>query len=307
MMRVTLAVVGRTLFSKDVEDEAADIGQALTDVLGTFGTMMLPFTRLVQLLPLPKLRRARRAEKFLDKTIYDLIAERRASGVDHGDLLSMLLLAVDDEGSGGMTDKQVRDEALTLFLAGHETTATALTWTWYVLSQNPEVEGKMRAELLTVLGDRLPRYEDLPNLTYTEKVFAESLRMYPPAWAMGRMVLNNTRIYNYEVPRDAICLLCPYVMHRHPRYFPDPERFDPERFTPEARQDRPKFAYFPFGGGPRVCIGERFAWMEGILVLATIAQRWQFALAPHQVIEPHPQITLRTRYGVKMIVHPVSG
>jgi cytochrome P450 len=306
MMRVTLAIVGRTLFSKDVEKDATEIGQALTDVLGTFSTMILPFHRIIRLLPLPKLLRAKQARKFLDRTIYDMIAERRASGVDHGDLLSTLLLAVDEEGSGGMTDKQVRDEALTLFLAGHETTATALTWTWYLLSQHPELEKKMRDELQAVLGNRLATYDDLPNLRYTEMVFAESLRLYPPVWAIGRMVRNDTRIYNYEVPRQSICLMSPYVMHRNPRFYPDPEKFDPERFSPEARQQRPKFAYFPFGGGPRVCIGERFAWMEGVLLLATIAQRWKFALAPGQTIEPHPQVTLRTRNGVKMTLHPAA-
>ena len=304
MMRITLAVVGQTLFSKDVENEASDIGQALTDVLGTFGVMTLPYSSLIQLLPLPKLRRAKRAQAFLDRTIYRMIADRRASGVDKGDLLSMLLLALDEEGSGGMTDTQVRDEALTLFLAGHETTATALTWTWYLLSQSPEVEEKMRTEIREVLGERLPAYEDLPSLRYTEMVLAESMRLYPPAWAVGRMVRRDTRIYNYAVPKDAICLMSPYVMHRNPRYYPDPEQFLPERFTPEARQERPKFAYFPFGGGPRVCIGERFAWMEGVLVLATIAQRWRLSLVPGQKIETLPQITLRTRHGVKMIAQP---
>ncbi|HYI93115.1 MAG TPA: cytochrome P450 [Bryobacteraceae bacterium] len=302
MMRITLAVVGQTLFSKDVENEASDIGQALTDVLGTFGVMTLPYSSLIQHLPLPKLRKAKRAQAFLDRTIYRMIADRRASKVDNGDLLSMLLLAVDDEGSGGMSDKQVRDEALTLFLAGHETTATALTWTWYLLSQSPEVEERMRTEIREVLGERPATYEDLPNLRYTEMILAESLRLYPPAWAVGRMVRRDTRIYNYAVPKDAICLMSPYVMHRNPRYYPDPEKFVPERFTAEAKEDRPKFAYFPFGGGPRVCIGERFAWMEGVLVLATIAQRWRFSLVPDQRIETLPQITLRTRHGVKMIV-----
>jgi cytochrome P450 len=205
-----------------------------------------------------------------------------------------------------MTDKQVRDEALTLFLAGHETTATALTWTWYLLSQNPRADEKMRSEIRSVLRDRLPGYNDLPKLRYTEMVLAESLRLYPPAWAIGREVKSSTRIYNYEVPKGAICLMSPYVMHRNPRYFPDPDRFDPDRFTQEAKQNRPKFAYFPFGGGPRTCIGERFAWMEGVLLLATIAQRWRFNLVPNQVIEPHPQITLRTLHGVKMILRPAS-
>jgi cytochrome P450 len=306
MMRVTLAIVGQTLFSKDVEEEASEIGEALTEVLGMFATLLLPFSSLIQMLPLPKFLRVKRAQKFLDRTIYNMIAERRASGADTGDLLSMLLLAVDEEGSGGMTDKQVRDEAITLFLAGHETTATALTWTWYLLSQHPNVDEKMRSEIRRVLGDRPPSYNDLPQLRYTEMVLAESLRLYPPAWAIGRTVKSNTRIFNYEVPKGAICLMSPYVMHRNPRYFPEPERFNPERFTPEAKQNRPKFAYFPFGGGPRMCIGERFAWMEGVLLLATIAQRWRFNLVPKQIIEPHPQITLRTRRGVKMILRPAS-
>jgi cytochrome P450 len=306
MMRITLAIVGRTLFSRDVESEASDIGKALTDVLGTFGTLTLPLSSFIQRLPFPKFLRARRALTFLDRTIYRMIEDRRKSGVDNGDLLSMLLLSTDEQASQGMTDRQVRDEALTLFLAGHETTATALTWTWYLLSQNPQADERMRAELKDVLGGRLPTYADLPNLRYTEMVLAESLRLYPPAWAIGRMAKMDTRIYNYEVPRSSICLVSPYVMHRHPRYFPEPERFDPLRFTPEAKQDRPKFAYFPFGGGSRVCIGERFAWMEGVLVLATIAQQWRFSLVPGQVIETHPQITLRTRHGVRMILRPAS-
>jgi cytochrome P450 len=304
MARTTLAIVGQTLFSKDVEKDASDIGQALTDVLGTFGTMTLPFSGLIQRLPLPKLRKAKRAQAFLDQTIYRMIAERRATGEDRGDLLSMLLLTVDEEGSGGMSDTQVRDEALTLFLAGHETTANALTWTWYLLSQHPEAEEKMHAEIRYVLDGSPPGYGDLIKLQYTEMVLAESMRLYPPAWAVGRMVRRDTRIYNYAIPRDAICLMSPYVMHRNPRYYPDPDKFDPERFSPASRQDRPKFAYFPFGGGPRVCIGERFAWMEGVLVLATIAQRWRFSLAPGQVVETHPQITLRTRHGLQMIVRP---
>jgi cytochrome P450 len=306
MMRITLAIVGRTLFSRDVEGEASDIGRALTDVLGTFGTLMLPFSSLIQKLPFPKYLRARNARRFLDRTIHDMIEERRKSGKDNGDLLSMLLLSVDEDGSGGMTNEQVRDEALTLFLAGHETTATALTWSWYLLSQNPGAEDKMRAEIRRVLGNRLPTYNDLPNLPYTEMVLAETLRLYPPAWAIGRTTTTHTRIYNYEVPKRSICLMSPYVMHRHPRYYPDPERFDPLRFTPEAKQERPKFAYFPFGGGPRVCVGERFAWMEGVLLLAAISQRWRFNLVPGQIIEPLPQITLRTRHGLKMILRPAS-
>jgi cytochrome P450 len=302
MMSLTLRIVGLTLFSRDVESEARSIGDALTDVISTFETMLLPFSGLLQRLPLPSIRRADKARQTLDRIIYQMIAERRASGEDRGDLLSMLLLAQDNEGStGGMNDKQVRDEALTLFLAGHETTANALTWTWYLLSENPDAETRLHAEIDEVLGDRQPGYDDLPRLEYTERVLAESLRLYPPAWAIGRMALRQVRIYNYEIAPKSICIVSPYVMHRNPRHWPDPERFDPDRFTPEAKQARPRFAYFPFGGGPRVCIGERFAWMEGVLVLATIAQRWRFNLTPGQVVEPHPQITLRPRYGMRMV------
>jgi cytochrome P450 len=301
MMRITLAIVGRTLFSRDVEGEATEIGDALTALIGTFDTMLLPFADLIRRLPLPSLRRAEKAREFLDRTIYDMIRERRAAGEDRGDLLSMLLLATDEDRTG-MTDKQVRDEALTLFLAGHETTATALTWTWYLLSQHPDVDSRMRRELAQVLGGRNPRFDDLPLLPYTEMVLSEALRLYPPAWAIGRMVVRPYRLSDYELPPKSICIVSPFVMHRNPRFYPDPQRFDPERFTPEARQSRPKFAYFPFGGGPRVCIGERFALIEGVLVLATIAQQWRMRLVPGQVVEPHPQITLRTRHGVKMVL-----
>ncbi|HYP13782.1 MAG TPA: cytochrome P450, partial [Bryobacteraceae bacterium] len=258
---------------------------------------------LIQKLPLPKFRRAAEARRFLDKTIYDIIAWRRASGEDHGDLLSMLLLAVDDDRTG-MTDKQVRDEAITLFLAGHETTATALTWTWYLLSQHPDVEARMHAELHQVLGGREPSFDDLPPLQYTEQVLAESMRLYPPVWGFGRMAVRSYRLFNFEMAPKSVAFMSPYVMHRNPKFYPDPEKFDPERFTPEARQSRPKFAYFPFGGGPRVCIGERFAWMEGVLLVAAIGQRWRMALAPGHVVEPHPLITLRMRYGLKMKLTP---
>jgi cytochrome P450 len=306
MSRLTLAIVGRTLFNRDVEHEAADVGKALTAVLDTFGMMMSPFSGLMRRLPLPAIRRADRARKYLDRTIYRMIEERRASGKDQGDLLSMLLLA-SDESEGAMTDKQVRDEALTLFLAGHETTATALTWTFYLLSQNPEAEGRLREELAAILGGRPPSFEDLPRLTYVEMVLAESMRLYPPVWAIGRMVKKQYRLYNYELAPGSICIMSPYVMHRHPRFYPEPERFDPERFTPEARQSRPKFAYFPFGGGPRVCIGERFAWMEGTLLLASIVQNWRMRLTSGQVVEPHPQITLRTRNGVKVVLEKLAA
>ena len=305
MMRLTLAVVGKTLFSADIEAEAPEIGEALTIVLKMFRMLMMPFSEYVQKLPLPSIRRFEKAGARLDKTIYGLIHERRRSGEDTGDLLSMLLLAHDEEADGsGMTDKQVRDEALTLFLAGHETTANALTWTWYLLSQNPECERRLHAEIDSELGGRVPGMADLPQLRYTEMVFAEAMRLYPPAWAIGRMAKGAYQLGGIPIAAKSICILSPYVMQRDARWFPDPERFDPGRWTPEAREARPKFSYFPFGGGARVCIGERFAWMEGVLMIAAIAQKWKLRLAKDQRVEPLPLITLRTKYGMRMMVEP---
>ncbi len=302
MMQLTLAVVGKTLFSADVESEASEIGEALTTVLKMFRLLMMPFSEYLEKLPLPSMRRFEKARARLDATIYGLIEERRASGEDRGDLLSMLLLAQDEEEhGGGMTDKQVRDEALTLFLAGHETTANALTWTWYLLSQNPECEQRLHQELDAVLGGRAAQAADLPALRYAEMVLTEAMRLYPPAWAIGRMSLEPFELGGMQIASRSIFIASPYVTHRDPRWFPDPERFDPERWIPEAREARPKFSYFPFGGGARVCIGERFAWMEGVLILATLAQKWKLRLAPGQKVDTLPLITLRTKYGMKMV------
>jgi cytochrome P450 len=303
MMRLTLAIVGKTLFDADVESEAPEIGKALTDVMQLFERITNPLSGLLDKLPLPANIRWLKAKARLDSTIYRVINERRASGVDRGDLLSMLLLAQDEEGDGGsMTDQQLRDEAMTLFVAGHETTANALTWTWYLVSQHPDVEAKLHNEIDSVLAGKLPAAADVAQLRYTEMVFAEAMRMYPPAWVLGRRVLSDYPIGQYVVPSGAIVLMSPWVMHHDSRFFPDPFRFDPERWTPEQRESRPKFCYFPFGGGPRVCIGEQFAWMEGALLIATIAQRWKMRLAPGQVVEPKAMITLRPRYGMRMIV-----
>ncbi len=301
MMRLTLAVVGKTLFSADVESEASEIGAALTVVLHMFQLLMMPFSEYLEKLPLPSVRRFEKARTRLDETIYGLIHERRKNPEDKGDLLSMLLLAQDEESDGaGMTDQQVRDEALTLFLAGHETTANALTWTWYLLSQNLECEQRLHAELDAVLERRAPLMTDLPNLRYTEMVVAEAMRLYPPAWGIGRMAIAPFELDGLNIAAKSVCIVSPYVTQRDPRWFPEPDRFDPERWIPEARDARPKFSYFPFGGGARVCIGERFAWMEGILMLATLAQKWKLTLAPGQRVEPLPLITLRTKYGMRM-------
>ncbi len=305
MMRLTLAIVGKTLFDTDVESEADEIGEALTSVMELFDFLLMPFSELLEKLPLPlpHVRRFQKAKDRLDATIYRIIEERRRSSEDRGDLLSMLLSARDEEGDGGqMTDLQVRDEVMTLFLAGHETTANLMTWTWYLLSQHPDVEAKLHEELDTVLAGRQPTIEDVPHLRYTEMVVAESMRLYPPAWAIGRLALKDHEVGGYTIPAKALVLLSPYVMHRDERYFPDPTRFDPGRWTTEAKESRPQFAYFPFGGGPRRCIGEGFAWMEGILLLASLARVWRMRLVPNHPVETLPVITLRPKHGMRMTV-----
>jgi cytochrome P450 len=303
MMRLTLAIVGKTLFDADVEREADEIGAALTAVMELFDMLLMPFSELLEKLPLPHVRRFRRAKERLDETIYRIIEERRGSTEDRGDLLSMLLSARDEEGDGGgMNDLQVRDEVMTLFLAGHETTSNALTWTWYLLSQHTEVEAKLHEELGAVLEGRPPTFEDVPRLRYTEMILAEAMRLYPPAWAIGRLTLKDYEVGGYTVPAKSLVLLSQYVTQRDERFFTDPARFDPERWTAEAKESRPPFSYFPFGGGPRRCIGEGFAWMEGILLIATLAQSWRMRLIPNHSVEPMPVITLRPKYGMRMTV-----
>jgi cytochrome P450 len=302
MMRLTLDIVSRTLFSAQVESQAGEIAVALKDVFALFDMILMPFSEVLEKLPLPPMRRFWAARARLDELIYGIIAARRASGKDTGDLLSMLLLAQDEEGEGSLSDTQVRDEVLTLFLAGHETTANALTWGWYLLSQNPEAEQRMHAELDEVLGGRTPSMEDLPRLPYTSGVFSETLRLYPPAWAIGRRALEDIELGGHVIPARCVVLLSPFVTHRDPRWFPEPESFRPERWLIEDTA-RPKFAYFPFGGGARVCIGERFAGMEGALLLATVAQKWKFQLVPGHRVQPQAQITLRPKYGMKMTAY----
>jgi cytochrome P450 len=203
--------------------------------------------------------------------------------------------------SAGMSDKQVRDEVMTIFIAGHETTANALTWTFYLLSQNPDIEKKLLDELGSVIGnDIAPTTDDLPKLKFAEKVIRESMRLYPPVWSIGRYVDNNYALGKYTIPTGSTILMSQYIMHHDPRYYDEPDRFDPERWSVEARSSRPRFSYFPFGGGIRACIGESFAWMEGILILATIARQWKMRLAPSHRVELDPAITLRPNYGLKM-------
>lgn len=310
MPQLTLTVVAKTLFSADLEPETSEIGAAMTNVLEMFDLLLLPFSDLLHKLPLRSVRRFDQARARLDAMIYGLIEARRKSGVDTGDLLSMLLQAQDEaeDGSGmagvGMSDQQVRDEAITLFIAGHETTANALTWTWYLLAQHPEVERRLHAEIDTVLDDKPPELSDVPQLRYAEMVLAEALRLYPPAWGIGRRALEPFSAGGFEIPAGSICIMSPFVIQRDARWFSDPEKFDPERWTADAREARPKFSYFPFGGGTRVCIGERFAWMEGVILMAAIAQKWRFRLEPGQHVEPLPLVTLRVRNGLRVIAEP---
>lgn len=305
MMRLTLAIVGRTLFDVDTTADAEQIGQALHDFMQSFNFTMLPFYPFLKQLPLPQVRKIAATRASLDALIYRMIEERRRSGRDHGDLLSMLIAASEGEGEGrsSLSDVQLRDECITLILAGHETTANALTWTLYLLSQHPAIESRLLAEIDRVLGGRPPTVEDLPQLAYCEQVVAESLRLYPPAYAFARKVLEPIELNGgRRLEPNSLAIIPTRMIHRLPRFYPSPERFDPERFTPEAKASRPRFAYLPFSHGPRNCVGEHFAWMEAVLVLASLLQRFQFRLAPEQSIQPEPLITLRPRYGMRMRV-----
>jgi cytochrome P450 len=296
MMRLTLAVVAQTLFDADVEHQADEIGDALTELIHMFPILLHPLSDLLIRLPLPRVRRFERALARLDKTIYAIIDERRRAGIDRGDLLSMLLLAQDEEGDGGgMSDRQLRDETMTLFLAGHETTANALAWTWYLLARHPEVERELHRELDEVLGGNPPKPDS--KLPYTEMVLAESMRVYPPAWGIGRYSLEDVTIGEWTVPKGALVLVAQWVTHHDARFWPEPEKFDPLRFAPDAKLARPRMAYFPFGAGPRVCIGEPFAWMEGVLLLATLAQKWRVLRGND--VDPQPLITLRPKQRMR--------
>jgi cytochrome P450 len=296
MMRLTLSIVAKTLFDADVDHEAKRVGHALEAIMqlnSDFRKLILTPTWL----PTPRKIRATIATAKLNRIIYRFIEERRAAGNDNGDLLSMLLAARDDDGSR-MTDRQLRDEAITIFLAGHETTANALSWTWMLLAQNPNVEAKLHEELDRVLGGRAPTVEDLPNLRYTGLVVTESMRLYPPAWGMARIAIEDTEIAGYSIPKGCGVSLAQWVVHRDPRWFDAPLEFRPERWEGDLAKRLPKFAYFPFGGGPRQCIGNNFAVMEATLLLATLAQQFRISLVPGKEIIPAASITLRPKTGI---------
>jgi len=302
MMQLSLEIVARTLFASDVTADIRVINDEVNAIMRLYNFLVaLPRAEALLHLPIPGLMRFRRARKHLDAVVQRMIVTRRSEAVDRGDLLSMLISARDTENSDeGMSDEQLRDEVITIFLAGYETVANALTWTWYLLSQNPEAEERLHAEIDQVLGDRPATLADLPQLRYTEMVFAESMRLYPPAWAMGRQATREIELGPYTLPAGTYFLFSQYILQRSAEYFPDPLRFEPERFTPEQKAARHRFAYFPFGGGGRQCIGEAFSWMEGVLLIATIAQCWNLRLLPGQRIEVQPKITLRPRFPILM-------
>lgn len=300
MMRLTLGIVGKVLFDTDVGPAAEEIGNALAQIRGLFQMPRLRHSKFLEKLRfVPAARRFQKARARLDAIIYRIIQDRRQGGAGHDDLISMLLFAQVEDGSR-MSDEQARDEAMTLLLAGHETTSNALTWTWYLLSQHPEVEAKLHAELDRELAGRSPSFEDLACLTYTEMVFAEVLRLYPPAWRIGRRVIADYEIGGYVIPSGSLVFLSQYVTHRDPRFFRDPSRFDPERWMAERRDALPQFAYFPFGGGARRCIGEGFARTVGVLLLATLAGAWRMRLVAGHNAEVQPLLTLRPAHGMPM-------
>jgi cytochrome P450 len=303
MTALTLRIVAKTLMSTDVDDRDNEVGRAV-ELLNVVARDLMTNPFMIPLsLPTPRNRRVRRAMEVLDRTLQTIIAERRRTGEDAPDLLSMLMAARDEDTGESMSDEQLRDEAMTIFLAGHETTANALAWAFYLLSIHPDVERRLRVELDEVLAGRPPRFEDLTRLPYLQRVVKESLRLFPPAWSIGRRAVEDDVIDGYRIEAGSLVLLSPWVTHRHPALWPNPEGFDPDRFEPEVEHARPRYAYFPFGGGPRLCIGNNFALMEAQLVLATILQRVSAALVPGHPVVPQPLITLRPAHGLRMTLH----
>lgn len=294
MMALTLAVVGRTLFASEVGGASKAITDGFDELTANVNRMVFPGARWLLQTPLPFARRLQNSQRNLDAAVYALIRERRTQGADMGDLLSMLLMAEDAEQPGErLSDVEVRDQVMTLLFTGQGPIGNTLSWTWWLLAQHPEYESQLHAELARVLGGREPTFEDLPNLVVTERIVREVLRLYPSIWTMGRRAKNELKYAGQTIPRGALLLATQWTLQRDARWFPEPEAFHPNRWTPEFRAALPRFAYFPFGGGGRSCIGENFAWTELVLIVATIAQRWRFtATADTPLVRPHARITL---------------
>ena len=298
MMKLTLAVVGDALFSTDISARADDVGRALCDVLEITNHRFESIFVAPKFFPSPQNLRFRRSLAVLDTLVNDLVSARRKGGEVKQDLLAMLMEARTEDGNEGMSDRQLRDEVMTMVLAGHETTANALTWAFYLLSTHPEVERRLVAEVGAALEGRTPTLGDLPKLPYTKQVLEETMRLYPPAWAVGRQTIQDDEIGGYHVPKGTDVMLFPFLTHRDARFWDNPEGFDPDRFTPEAVAKRHKFAYFPFAAGPRMCIGSAFAMMEMQLVLAMVVQKFRVDLIAGQVVIPEPRVTLRPKNGL---------
>jgi cytochrome P450 len=301
MMHLTLNVVAQTLFATDLRQEVDELADAINRIMGLYNFLvMLPAAEWMVHVRPPGLAAFVRARKRIDAVVYRMIAAHRRLGAHGGSLLDLMLVASPDKSAA--SEQSLRDQVITIFLAGYETVANALSWTWYLLSQNPDCERRFHDEIDRELHGRLPTFDDVPRLRYVEMVLAESMRLFPPAWAMGRYARADFQLGEYVLPAKTTILISQFITHRDPRFFPDPLRFDPERFTPEAKARRSRLTYLPFGAGVRQCIGESFAWMEGVLLLATIAQKWRLKLVPGHPVEPEPLITLRPKQGMRMHV-----
>jgi cytochrome P450 len=305
LMELALKIVAKTLFDTELGSEATIVAEEINNIMDVYNFMMVaPAPHLLLQFPFPQVVAFHRARRRVDATVHRMIEEHlHGPKRDSGDLLSMMIESMPDvESEAGRT--QLRDQVVTIFLAGYETTANALAWTFRLLGEHSQVEEQLLSEVDSVLNGRVATLDDVSQLKYSEMVLAESLRLYPPAWAQVRQALNDFQLGDYFLPARTTVLMSQWIMHRSPEFFPDPLRFDPTRFRQEAKASRPKFAYFPFGGGARQCIGEAFAWMEGVLVLATLLQRWRFRLVPGQKFEPQSLITLRPKNGVRIVAEP---
>ena len=300
MTRLTLRIISSVLFGADVAGEENTLGQALTCTFRYFAAAVTNPLRPPQSWPTPRNRQVHRSLARVNTTIYRLLAERRAHSEERGDFLSLLLRTQNEEHAFTLTDREMRDEALSLFVAGHETTATALTWCWYLLSQHPDVYARVQAEVDSVLNGRPPTGADLPNLPYTLQVLQETLRLYPPVYAFTRRAVTGVQLGNYHIPQGASVVISPYTLHRRASLFPDPERFDPQRFSPQHEQNSMRYAYIPFSAGPRVCLGMHFALQESHLILATLAQHLTFEFTSTGLLVPEPLLTLRPKGAVLM-------
>jgi len=300
MNALTLTIAGETLFGRDLSGEASDAGRALAVALAVLAHRAMSYVAPPIWVPTARNRAFRRAAATLDALVYDIIDARQRAHATGDDLLGMLMAARDEDTGEGMSRRQLRDEVMTFLLAGHETTAVALAWTWYLLARHPHIAEQARGEVIGCLGDRPPTVADLPRLPLARMVVEEAMRLYPPVWGVGRQTIAADRIGGYDIPAGAIVNLSPWVTHRHPDFWPDPERFDPERFRPGVERTRPRFAYFPFSGGPRLCIGEGFALMEMQLVVAMVLQRYRLTLVDERPVAPETTLTLRPCGGLRM-------